>query len=427
MHVERKNLKPTEVSLTISATTEDLEPVRRHVLGHFIKSVKVPGFRPGKAPLALVEKNVDQKAFADEFIEHALNELYRRALEQERLRPIGSPRVELKKFVPFTLLEFDAVVEVIGDVALPNYKAMKLTKKPVSVTTKDVNEVVDNLRQRMAERKKVERPAKKDDEVTIDFSGKDSEGKAIPNTDGKDYPLVIGSGSFIPGFEENVEGMKVGESKDFDVTFPEDYGVADMQGKKVTFSVTAKKIAELEEPKADDTFAAKAGPFKSLADLKADVKKQLANDRQAQADRDYENELIQKITEKSSVEIPDSVVVQQLERLEEDEKKNLVYQGQTWQEHLKAEDITEEQHRERHKPEAEMRVKAGIILSEIADKENITVEPEELDIRLQMLKGQHQDPAMLAELDKPENQQDVAARLLTEKTIAKLVDYASKK
>jgi trigger factor len=292
------------------------------------------------------------------------------------------------------------------------------------VSAKDVNEVMTNLQKRLAERSEVKRAAKEGDEVIIDFAGSDEEGKPISGADGKDYPLNLGSKSFIPGFEDNILDMKAGEEKEFKVTFPKDYGVAELQSKKVTFKVTAKKVQELKEPKLDDELAKKAGPFKTVAELKADIKTQLKAEREREAQNQYENKLIQQIVEKSTVQIPEVLIEEQAQRLEDEEKRNLVYRGQTWQEHLDAEGVTEEEHRIRHKPDAELRVKAGLILSEIADREQLSVEPEELEIRLQMLKGQYKDPSMQTELDKPENQQEIAAQLLTEKTIAKLVDYA---
>jgi trigger factor len=425
MRVARESKTPTQSHLTINASAEDLEPIKIHVLGHFRKNVKVPGFRPGKAPANLVEKHVDQKLLLDEFMEHALNELYRRAIDQERIRPVSQPQVSLKKFVPFTELEFEADLETIGEVKLGNYKTIKVPKKPVSVTAKEVNAVLGDLQKRMAERVEVKRAAKDGDEVVIDFAGRDSDDKPISGADGKDYPLLLGSKTFIPGFEDHVIGMKAGEDKEFDVTFPKDYGVAALQNKKVIFKVIAKKVHELNEPKVDDEFAKKAGPFKTVAELKADIKKQLTAEREREAETQRENEIIQRLVEKSSVEIPKVLIEEQVQRLEEEEKRNLMYRGQTWPEHLKEEGVTEEEHRERNKPDAELRVKAGLVLSEVADKEGITVQPEELEIRLQMLKGQYNDAAMQAELDKPENQNDIAARLLTEKTLAKLVEYAS--
>jgi trigger factor len=426
MHVEKEQKTSTQSHLTITATAEDLEPIKRHVLTHFRKSVRVPGFRAGRAPLSLIEKNVDHRALSDEFLEHAVNDIYRKAVEQEKLRPIAAPRVELKKFVPYTNLEFQAEVETIGEIKLANYKTIKLPKKPVTVTTKEVNDILTNLQKRMAERLEVNREAKLKDEVIIDFDGTGEDGKPINGASGKDYPLVLGSKSFIPGFEEKIVGIKKDQEKEFDITFPEDYGVVALQGKKVNFKVSVKKIQELIEPKLDDEFAKSAGPFKTLAELKADIKTQLKAEKQKEADQKYENELIQKIVEKSSIDIPEVLVDEQVERLEEEEKRNIVYRGQTWQEHLDAEGVTEAEHKERQKPDAQLRVKAGLILSEIADKEQITVEPDELEIRIQMLKGQYNDPAMQAQLDNPENKQDIAARLLTEKTVLKLVEYAGK-
>ena len=182
----------------------------------------------------------------------------------------------------------------------------------------------------------------------------------------------------------------------------------------------------MTESKVDDELAAKVGPFKTVAELKADIKKQLKAEKQMQADRQFENELIMKIADKSQVDIPKTLVDEQIKAAEEEEKRNLMAKGQTWQEHLEAEGISEEQHRERQRPEAEARVKAGLVLSEVAEQENIFVTPEELEIRIQVLKGQYQDSQMQVELDKPENQRDLAARLMTEKTVSKLAEYAGK-
>lgn len=426
MKITRTDNTPTNVKLEIEAESADLEPIKKHVLTHFAASVKVPGFRQGKAPMNLVEKNVNQQAFLDEFLDHALNELYKRAVENEKLRPVGSPDVQIKKFVPYTLFSFEADMQVLGPIKLADYKKIKVPKPKISVTAKDVEDVIKSLQGRMAERKETDQPAKAGDEVVIDFKGSDEKGEPVNGADGKDYPLHLGSNTFIPGFEDKLIGVKAGEDRKFTLTFPKDYGVAALQSKKVTFEVNVKKVQELVEPKVDDAFAAKVGPFKTVAELKADVKKQITSEKQYQADRDYENELIKNIADKSKVEIPEALIEDQITRMEDEEKRNLVYRGQTWQEHLEAEGISEEQHRQRQRPDAEARVKAGLVLSEISEQEKIDITPEELEMRLQILKGQYQDPAMQAELDKPENRRDIASRMMTEKTIAKLVEYSSK-
>ena len=423
MKVERTDKSPTQVSLIVSADQQDLAPIKDHVLKHFAGKVKVPGFRSGTAPAALVEKHVDQRALADEFINRALNSLYGRAISQEKLRPASKPDVKLKKFMPFTDLEFEVLIDIIGPIKLPDYKKIKLTKKLAEVTTEDINGVIKSLQLRAAQRNEVNRAAKAGDEVTIDFRGTGKEGQPIAGADGKGYPLLLGSGTFIPGFEDNLIGANAGGKYDFTITFPKDYGAKGLAGKPVTFAVEVKKVSEVVEPMVNNEFAGKVGPFKTVTELNADIKKQLKTERQLQADREYENELVRKITEKSEVDVPKSLVDEQIARGEEDEKSDLMNRGQTWQEHLEAEGVSAEEHFERKRPEAEQRVKAGLVLSEVAEKEDIFVTPEELETRIKILKGQYQDPQMQAELDKPENQRDIAGRLMTEKTIAKLVEY----
>jgi len=426
MQITRTNKSAIAVNLLIRADAGDLAPIKNHVLGHFAGKVKVPGFREGTAPAALVEKHIDQRALADEFIEHALNQLYGQAVDQEKLRTASKPQVSIKKFVPFTDLEFEVDVEIIGPVKLPDYKTIKLAKKSAEVTAAEVNSIIKSLQQRMAQRKEVDRSAAAGDELVIDFKGHDKSKKTIAGAEGKDFPLLLGSKTFIPGFEDKLVGAKVGDKKQFTVSFPDDYGVATLRSQPVTFDVKVKKVSEVVEPKLDDAFAAKAGPVKTVAQLKADIKKQLKVEKQLSVDRQYENELVKKNVDKSEVDVPPGLVDEQITQAEENEKRDLLARGQTWHEHLKAEAITEEQHRERQRPDAQFRVKASLVLSEVAEQENIVITPEELEIRIQILKGQYQDPGMQAELDKPENQRGIASQLMTEKTVAKLVEYASR-
>lgn len=424
MQVTKTDNSKTNVTLLVSGDAVDLAPIKRHVLTHF-SDVRVPGFRPGKAPADMIEKHVNQQALLDEFMEHALNDLFRRAITESKTRPLGQPDVKLKKFVPYTELEFEATVDVFGPVTLPDYKKIKLPKAKVDITAKDVNDVLVSLQKRLAERKAKPGPAQKGDEVTIDFAGSDTEGKPVAGADGKDYPLLLGSNNFIPGFEDNLVGCAAGDTKEFTLTFPKDYGVSALQGKKVTFKVDVKLVSEVIEPKLDDEFAAKIGPFKSLTELKDDIKKQVRAEKQLQADQAYENQLIKTIADKARVDIPEVLIDNQIADMEAQEKQNLAYRGQTWEEHLEQEGITEQQHRDRQRPDATERVKAGLVLSEVAEREQVEVSPEDVEIRLQILKGQYQDAQMQAELDKPDNRRDIEMRLLTEKTVAKLVEYAS--
>ncbi len=417
---------PTEAVLTILATEAELQTIKNSTLDHFQDRVKVPGFRAGKIPHAVLEKNIEPNALNAEVLEHALEELYPQAVRAEKLRPVDRPKIELSKFVPFSTLEFKATVPVIGKVTLPDYKKIKLTRPTVKLTPADVTEVLESLQKQLATYKDVDRAAKTGDRAYIDFKGVDTAGKPINGADGNDYPLDLGSNAFIPGFEDNVVGMKPTSEKTFTLTFPKDYGVAALANKKVTFTVTVTKIQESIRPKLDDEFATKVGPFKTVAELKADIKKQVTLERQQQADREYESDIVRAISQKASVDIPLPLVDEQIERMEQSERQNLVYRGQTWEEHLKEEGVSEAEHRDQKRPEAEERVKASLVLAEIADAEGLDVTNEELEARLGQYKAQYKDAQMQTELDKPEARQDIASRILTEKTVAKLVSYTTK-
>lgn len=429
MHSEIEKISATKTKLIITASEEDLQSHKQSVLKKLAGEVKLDGFRKGTAPLALIEKNVDQNVLQREFLDAAMSALYSEAASMQKIRPVGQPQVEMKKFVPYSALDFDITVEVIGEVKLPDYKKLKLSKPAkLPVTSKDIDKVMRSLKKRMAERKAINRAAKTGDEVLIDFKGVDENDKAIAGAEGKDFPLILGSNAFIPGFEDSVAGMKTGEEKTFKLTFPKDYNVSALASKKVKFTVHVKKVNELVEPELTDDFAAKVGPFKTIKELTSDVKKQLAKEKQNQQDRDYQNELIKKIVEQSRADIPEIMIAQQMDHNLNEAKRNLSYRGVTYQEFLEQEGLTDETHVETIlKPQAEAQIKTSLVMSEIAQKEQMFVTPEELEMHLQQLKAQYKsDAKMQEELDKPENRQDIANRILMEKVLAFLTESASK-
>ena len=426
MKLKQEKLSDSRVKLTITAEAADMTDIKKQVVKSLGRNLKVQGFRAGKAPENILEKNLDQNQLQSEFIDAVINKLYGQAIKDENIRPVDRPEVNVTKFVPFSDLEFVIEVDHIGDIVLPDYKTLLVDKPASTVTAKNVDDVVDQLAVRDAKKTKVTRAAKKSDEVTIDFTGVDAKTKQkINGADGKDFPLVLGSDTFIPGFEPELLGLKEGAKKSFDIVFPSTYQVAALQNKKVTFSVVVKEVKEIVKAKVDDAFAKKIGPFKTVAELKADIKKQLQIEKDRETQAKYENDLVLAIADKTKVSVPAVLVEEQIDLMERDEKQNLIYRGTTWDEHLKAEGLTPEQHRDRNRAQAESLVKMGLVLSEIADKENVIVTPEEVDIRIQMLKGQYPDQKMQAELDKLENNRNITNQILTEKTVAKIVAYNS--
>ncbi len=334
MHVEVKKISETEVSVTVTAGETELLPYKQKVLNRLAKQVKLPGFREGKAPTGLIEKNIDSGTLQTEFLDESLTQLYSKALVQEKLRPLTKPDVSIKKFVPFTDLEFNVKTHIVPIIRLPKYKGLKAKKPAVIITDQDVKEIIEKLKIRAAEKKSVDRAAKKGDEVLIDFKGSDAKGKAISGADGKDYPIVLGSDAFIPGFETNIIGMKPDSKKTFTLTFPKDYGVKALAAKKVTFEVKVNKVHEVTSPPVDDDFAAKIGPFKSVKDLKDDIRKQLTAERQREADQKFGSDLVRQVVDNTTVLIPEPLIEQQIGYSLEELRRNLTYRGQTYQEFL---------------------------------------------------------------------------------------------
>ncbi len=428
MQVQRQDSSKTHCLLTIKADDSELDQIKHKVLKELGADLKVAGFRAGKAPIHLIEKNLDQNTLQSRFLDEAINLLYAQAVSKESIKVIGSPNISLSKFVPFTTLEFQADVDILGKIKLSDYKSIKKTKVVAKVNNTDINEVLVSLSDKYATRESVDRPSKLGDEVVIDFSGVDSKKQAIKGADGKDYPLILGSDNFIPGFEKNLVGLKKEAKKEFKLTFPKDYGVKALAGEKVTFKVEVKQVNLLVKPKLDDKFAEKVGQFKTLDDLKADIKKQLLLEKQKQENTKFESELINQIVTKSELDLPKSLVDEQVERLKTEVRQSLTYRGQTWQEMLDTLKLTEDEYvKTQLLPEAKTRVKTGLILAEISNIEKVQVTAEELDTQMRLLKDQYQDQQMQEELNKPEARQEIASRLITQKTIAKLVSVVTKK
>jgi trigger factor len=323
-------------------------------------------------------------------------------------------------------LVFTATLEILPPVKLADYSKVKKQVPKIAVSQKEIDEVLGNLLQRSAVKNEVKREAKEGDEVVVDFDGTDNEGKAVAGASGNDYPLVLGSKTFIPGFEEALVGLKQGDKKDLNLSFPKDYHAKHLAGTKITFKVQVKKVNEVKEPEADASFAKSVGPFKSIDELKNDIKKQLQAQKERESLNRIKDELVEEIVKKSTFTLPESLVADQVELLKQDFIQNLVYRGITLNEYLKQEKYKDEKAwiEKEIKPQAERRVGVGIVLSQVADKEKIQVTQEELDATLQQYRQQYQQQA--AQFDAAELQREVSSRILTEKTVDKLVEISTK-
>lgn len=419
-----KNLSDTKVELTISLGQEELAAAEQVALTKLAKNIKVPGFRQGKVPLNVAAKNVDPEALAQQTLEDALSKAVADAYIAENLQALDRPAVEIKKFVPGQELEFTAEAEILPKVKLGDYKSLKVEQEKITVAAKEVTEIIDRMRQGFSEKKAVERAAKDGDEATIDFVGKKDD-VAFDGGTGTDYPLTLGSNSFIPGFEEGIIGKKVGETFDLKLKFPEDYHAPDLKGADVVFTTTLKELKEVVLPEVDDKFAAQAGPFKTVDELKADIKRELTDQKEREAKEKLKDELVKQLIEASEVPAPEILVKDQEQSIETDMTQNLMYQGLTLDMYLENKGFkTKEEWLDKEvQPVAEMRVKAGLVLAELSKELEIEASTEELEEHVNMYKQQYaNNPQLVKQLDTPDARRDIANRLLTEKTVEKLVE-----
>lgn len=420
-----KKLSETRVMVSVTVDAKIIEQAKKLALRELSKSVKVQGFRKGKVPASVVEKNVDANALANETVEYAINQSLQQAIDESDIRVLDRPHVELKKFVPYTDLEYTAEIDVLPEIKLGDYKKLKAKKQPIKVEKAEIDEVIERVRQSFAEKSEVDREAKEGDDVVIDFRGTDKDGKEIEGATGKDYTLRLGSKTFIPGFEDKIVGHKPGDVFDIDVTFPKDYHAEHLKSAKVKFATTLHKINEVKFPEVDDAFAKKVGPFDTAKAMLEDIKKELTTQKEREATDKLKDDLLGELVEKSTVPLPAVLVEDQLKSIEQDAMQNLMYHGQTFEDYLKAGNFKDANDwREKElRPMAERRVQAGLVLSELTKAENIEITRDELEADLERRKAEA--PKMAEQFDTPEVRRDVANRVITEKTINRLVELNS--
>jgi trigger factor len=428
MKYTRTNTSDTQVAFEINLDAADLAKIKKSTVARLGKKVKVAGFREGKVPANVVEKHLDASALGMEVAEDAVNAFLIDVLETEKLQPLDRPKVDLGKYVPNESMEFKADVEILPAVTLGDYKGLKATKQVADVADTDVDEVIERMLTGMAEKKETDRAAKNDDEVIIDFVGKDEKGEDVAGATGREYPLTLGSSSFIPGFEEGLVGHKVGDHLDLPLTFPKDYHHAPLAGAKVTFAVDVKKVNEVVLPELNDEFAAKAGPFKTVDELKADVRRELTEQHEREAVDKLRDELVEQLVKGSKIPTPEVLIDDQMQSLERDFVQNLLYRGMTLPQYLEQQGVSEEEWKKTElREQAIRRVQVGLALAELSKVESVDVTSEELNERLaDMLTRYGGDAKLREQLDTAEARRDLANRIITEKTVDRLIELNTK-
>lgn len=373
-----KELTSKDVKFEITLSKEEWQTEIDHVYEHMKGKFKVEGFRNGKAPRKVIEKQYGEAVFYDEALNHCFYEYYEEVLSNEKdVEIIGNPRVDIKK------IDSDGLILVVTqalkpEVKLGQYKDLELEKPEIKVSAKEVNDELKKIQEKSARMVKVEREVKNGDTAVIDFSGSVN-GKKFDGGTAKDYELVIGSGSFIPGFEEQIIGMKAGETKNITVKFPEEYPAEELKGKDSVFEIVLHEVREKVLPSLDDEFAKNISEFDTLDEYKKDLKKQLLKDKQQNANYKLEEKMIETITNNAEVEIPEIMVDEQVNEFINDFEHRLSHQGLKLADYLSYTGQTIDELKKSRHDDALKTCKTRLVLGEIIKAEKITVEDADLE------------------------------------------------
>ena len=423
MQVSKKELSATKVELTITLDAAELASYEEHVAAELAQNVTIQGFRKGKAPVELAKKHINQNELVNETLTHAVNGTTVKVFVEAKVNPLAMPKIEVKKFVPGQELEYTAVAEFMPEPKLGDYKKLKVKKPEAKVEKSEIEDVVSRIAKSYAEKTVVDRAAAKDDEVKIDFEGK-KDGVAFAGGTSKDYTLVLGSNSFIPGFEDGIIGHKAGETFDLELTFPEDYHAEELKGAKTVFTVTLNEVKEVKQPELNADFAKKIDEkFTSMADLEADIEGNLKAQKQASLDQKYQDDLVAAFVKKCKMDIPEILIQDQFDAIKNDAIRNAMTYGMKFEELLDAQGIKEEEWEKEAKEIAKSRAEASVALQFLAKQEGITVTDDAVNEMIEALKKQYSaNKEAVKNLGTKQVWENIKGRLIVEETVKFISD-----
>lgn len=381
MDVKIKTLPKSQVELLIEIPSKKMGGFLDKAITVLSKDLKLKGFRPGKVPKDVAEKHIDSKAILEKGAEIAVQETYPQAILENHIEAIGLPKVEILKIARKNPLIFKAQVAVLPKVKLGDYKNIKAKKREIGVGEDEVASALDWLRKSRAKYITVSRPCQKGDRVEVDF---ESFLVGVPLEDGssKNHPLILGEGKFVPGFEDNVEGMKQDEEKNFSITFPQDYYKKDLAGQKIDFKVKMELVQKVELPELNDEFSKNLGEFPNLESLKKSIKDGLWREKEQKETQRFREEILEKIVEKSAMELPDVLIESELDKMVKELEVSLKNMGLELEVYLEKIKKTVEDLKKDWRDMAQKRLKAALALREIAAKEDMSISDEEIKERI---------------------------------------------
>lgn len=389
MNVKNIEKEAVRAKVTVEITRAELEPAINKVYLKVRKDISMPGFRKGKAPRMVIEAAYGKHVFFEDAIEEMFSDIYKECVLSQDIKPVGRPSVS-----KLDIADDDSVTMVIDtdlypEVTLGQYKGLEVEKAEAAVDASEVDAEIDRMAKNIAQIITVDRAAKDGDTAVIDFEGF-KDGVAFDGGKGEAYELKLGSGSFIPGFEEQVVGMSAGEEKDIDVTFPENYHAKELAGAPVVFKVKLHEVKETVVPEKDDEFVKDVSEFDTMAELRADIEKKILDEKQNGIDRAFENAAIEKAVANMTVEIPDSMVEEELDHELERMDYELRSQGASLEAYANMMGGNLDNIRNSLRPSALNTVKTNVMLDAVVDAEKLEVSEEECEEEYKKLADSYQ-------------------------------------
>ncbi len=380
MKVVTEKIGTNKVKMEITVDAAAFEKSMTVAYNKMKGKVSLPGFRPGKAPRKVIERAYGESIFYEEAFNDAVPKAYEEAVQQEGIYPVDRPDVDIVNIAGGEDFVFTAEVFVKPDFELGQYKGVEIEKKAYPVSAEDVENEIKSVQDRNSRWVDAEGDyeAKDGDKLNINYAGT-IDGVAFEGGSAEKHSIVLGSNSFIPGFEAQMVGMKINEEKDVNVTFPEDYHAEELKGKAAVFAVKVNEIQFKEMPEIDDEFAKDVSEFETLVDYKADVEKKLIDNAEKRAAREMENALIDKVADNTEIDIPNGMIETQVDNMVEDMSYRIQGMGLSMEQYMQYMGITMEQIREQYKAEAAKTVKAQLVLEKIAVVEAIEATEEEIE------------------------------------------------
>ncbi|NOQ67910.1 trigger factor [Patescibacteria group bacterium] len=380
MKTEIKNLPKSQKEITVEIPIEEMEKYTDQALDKMSKNIKIDGFRDGKVPRDVAQKQLGEPVIFEEATHIAIESSYLKIIKENKLEPIGQPKADVTKAALGNSFEYKITITIMPEVSLGDYKKVSGKIEEIKIENDKVEKELKAIQKKKANYITKDEPAKKGDRLEIDFESRVG-GVKIEGGESKNHPLIIGQGMFIPGFEDNLVGMKKDDIKEFSLVFPKDYK-PELAGKNVDFKVEVKIVQKVELPEINNEFAKGLGKFENLDNLKESIREGITAEEENKAKEDFKNKLIDQVSEKTTVEIPDILIDSEIENMMNEFKNNITQSGIEFEEYLKNVNTSIEKLKNEWRNMAEKRVKTGLVMREVSLKEKIEIGDDEIEQRV---------------------------------------------